>query len=112
MSTKAALGRAVSTSLPTAMDVILVAGTKAATFLLTQSAAAERDWPTRRSWSLGTEIMTSMPLWARAVSIWWSASKRRTCVIFLACKIETMAEAGGMFDTSVPTFIPTKAPLI
>lgn len=70
----AAFGMVVRTSDPTAMAVMLVEGTWAMTLRETQLAAVELDWPMPRSWSLGMETITLMPVLASASSIARSAS--------------------------------------
>lgn len=72
--TGAALGKAVRTSDPTAMAVMLVAGTWPRMFRATQLAAVAFDCPMPRSWSLGTETVTRIPVLARARSMARSAS--------------------------------------
>lgn len=79
--TGAALGMVERTSLPTAMAVMLVEGTNAATFLLIHEAAAAGDWPMRRTSLFVTLTMTSIPVSESALSRWLSESKRRMCVI-------------------------------
>lgn len=66
--TGAALGMVERTSLPTAMAVMLVVGTKAATFLLIHEAAAAGDSPIRKTSSFVTLTMTSIPVSESALS--------------------------------------------
>lgn len=70
----AAFERVVRTSDPTAMAVMLVAGTCARILRVTQLAAVAFDWPMPSSWSLGTETVTLIPVLASASSMALSVS--------------------------------------
>lgn len=70
----AALGRVVRTSDPTAMAVMLTEGTWGRTLRETQLNAVLFDWPMPRISSFGMEMVTSMPVFARAVSMGRDAS--------------------------------------
>ncbi|KAJ0948932.1 hypothetical protein HanRHA438_Chr01g0033181 [Helianthus annuus] len=63
------------------MAVILVAGLKAATCVLTHVAANDGDSPISETSSFVTLIITSIPVSDSAVSKRALVSKRRTCVM-------------------------------
>lgn len=102
-----ACGIVERTSLPTAMAVMLVEGTKAAIFLLTQAAAAAGDCPILKTSSFVTLTITSISVSESALRRWLSASKRRTLVIWWDLRIATTCSGDGRFKRSVPMFIPT-----
>lgn len=69
-------------------------------------AAVEFDWPTPRSCSLGTVMVTRMPVLAKAKSRARSALYRRTWRICWDLRRATTWVGCGMSERSVPIFTP------
>uniref|UniRef100_A0A0A9E968 Uncharacterized protein n=1 Tax=Arundo donax TaxID=35708 RepID=A0A0A9E968_ARUDO len=62
------------------------------------------------SCSLGTEMMTRMPVLASAASIAGSASYRRTWRMFCERSSVVICDGAGTDDMAVPMFTPMYAP--